>query len=40
MKTSHKKYRDLIALALSVNGRKETLDLLYEAAKFNKNYII
>ena len=37
MKISNKKYRDLIALALSVNGRKETLSLLYEAAKFNMN---
>ena len=37
MKISNKKYRDLIARAMSVNGRKETLDLLYEASKFNKN---
>ena len=37
MKISNKKYRDLIALAISVNGRKETINLLYEAAKFNKN---
>ncbi len=37
MKISDKKYRDLISLAMSVNGRKETLDLLYEAAKLNKN---
>ena len=37
MKISNKKYRDLIALALLVNGRKETLDLLNEAEKFNKN---
>ena len=37
MKISTKKYRDLIALAMSVKGRKETLDLLYEAAKFHKN---
>jgi len=37
MKISNKKYRDLISLAMSVNGRKETLYLLYEAAKFNKN---
>ena len=37
MKISTKTYRDLIALAMSVNGRKETLDLLYEATKFNKN---
>ncbi len=37
MKISNKKYRDLIALAKSVNGRKETINLLYEAAKFNKN---
>ena len=34
---SNKRYRDLIALALSANGRRETLDLLYEAAKFNKS---
>ena len=34
---SNKRYRDLIALAKSVNGRRETLDLLYEAAKYNKN---
>ena len=40
MKISNKKYRDLISRAMSVNGRKETLDLLYEAAKFNKNWII
>ena len=39
MKISNKKYRDLIARAMSVDGRKETLDLLYEAAKFNKNRI-
>ena len=37
MKISNKRYRDLIALAMAVNGRKETLDLLYEAAKFNKD---
>jgi len=37
MKISNKKYRDLIALAMSVNGLKETINLLYEAAKFNKN---
>ena len=37
MKISNKRYRDLIALAMSVNGRKETINLLYEAAKFNKN---
>ena len=37
MKISTKKYRDLVALTMTVNGRKETLDLLYEAAKFNKN---
>ena len=36
MKISNKRYKDLIALAMIVNGRKETLDLLYEAAKFNK----
>ena len=40
MKISNKKYRDLIALAMSVNGRKETINLLYEAAKFNKNQVI
>ena len=37
MKISNKKYKDLIALALTVNGRKETLNLLYEVAKLNKN---
>ena len=37
MKILNKKYRDLIALAMLVNGRKETLDLLNEAEKFNKN---
>jgi len=37
MKISSKKYGDLIALAMSVNGRKETLDLLSEAAKYNKD---
>ena len=37
MKILNRKYRNLIALAMSVNGRKETLDLLNEAAKFNKN---
>ena len=40
MKISSKKYGDLIALVMSLNGRKETLetlDLLYEAAKYNKN---
>ena len=37
MKISDKKYRDLISLAMAVNGRKETLYLLYEAAKYNKN---
>ena len=34
---SNKRYRDLITLAKSANGRRETLDLLYEAAKFNKS---
>ena len=37
MKISNKKYRYLIALAYSANGRRETLDLLSEAAKFNKS---
>ena len=37
MKISNKKYRDLIALAMLVNGRKETLDLLHEAEKLNKS---
>ena len=37
MKILSKRYGDLIALAMSVNGRKETLNLLYEAAKFNNN---
>ena len=37
MKSLSKKYGVLIALAISVNGRKETLDLLYEAANYNKN---
>tara|TARA_B100000212_G_scaffold58076_1_gene38973 strand:- start:249 stop:362 length:114 start_codon:yes stop_codon:yes gene_type:complete len=37
MKNSNKKYRQLIALAMTVDGRKETLNLLYEAAKFNRN---
>ena len=37
MKISNKKYRELIALAMLVNGLKETLDLLNEAEKFNKN---
>ena len=36
MQISNKKYRDLIALAMTVNGRKETLDLLYEASKLKK----
>ena len=40
MNISNKKYRDLIALAMSANGRRETLDLLYEAAKLNKNWTI
>ena len=34
---SNKRYRDLIDLAKSANGRRETLDLLYEAAQFNKS---
>ena len=37
MKILSKKYGELIALAMSVNGRKETLELLYEAAKYYKN---
>ena len=37
MNISNKKYRELIALAKSVNGRRETLELLYEAIKFNKS---
>ena len=40
MNILNKKYRDLIALAKSAQGRRETLDLLYEAAKFNKSKII
>ena len=40
MKISNRKYKDLLALAMSADGRKETLDLLYEAGKFNKNKII
>ena len=37
MKISNKKYRDLIALAMTFNSRKETLELLCELARFNKN---
>tara|TARA_Y100001978_G_C23322059_1_gene258859 strand:- start:117 stop:230 length:114 start_codon:yes stop_codon:yes gene_type:complete len=37
VKILNKKYRDLIALAKSANGRRETLDLLYEASKYNKS---
>ena len=37
MNILNKKYRDLIALAMSANGRRETLELLYEASKFIKN---
>ena len=37
MKISNKKYRDLIALEISVNGKKEAINLLYEAAKFKRN---
>tara|TARA_B100000212_G_scaffold2598_1_gene1907 strand:- start:256 stop:369 length:114 start_codon:yes stop_codon:yes gene_type:complete len=37
MKIPNKKYMDLISRAMSVNGRKETLYLLNEAAKFIKN---
>ena len=40
MKISNKKYRELVDLAMSVYGRKETLELLYEAVKFDKNKII
>ena len=40
MKIPDKKYRDLIALAMTVNGRKETLDLLYEAAKISNDLFI
>ena len=36
MKISNKIYRDLIALAILVNGRKETINLLYKAAKLKK----
>tara|TARA_Y100001978_G_C23465465_1_gene324401 strand:- start:213 stop:335 length:123 start_codon:yes stop_codon:yes gene_type:complete len=36
MKILNEKYRDIIALANSVNGRKETLELLYEAARLKK----
>tara|TARA_B100000212_G_scaffold308537_1_gene258328 strand:- start:416 stop:529 length:114 start_codon:yes stop_codon:yes gene_type:complete len=37
MKILNRKYSNLIALAMSVKGRKETIDLLNEAAKLNKN---
>tara|TARA_Y100000589_G_scaffold213081_1_gene200941 strand:+ start:118 stop:231 length:114 start_codon:yes stop_codon:yes gene_type:complete len=37
MKILNRKYKNLIALAMSVNGRKETLDLLKEAGKLIKN---
>ena len=40
MKITNKKYTDLIALATVANGRKETLYLLYEAEKLNKNHMI
>ena len=33
MKISSKNYTDLVSLAKSANGRKETLDLLNEASK-------
>ena len=36
MKISNNKYRDLIDRAMSVNGRKETIDLLYEAENLKK----
>ena len=36
MKFSNKRYKDLLARAISVNSRKQILDLLYEVAKFNK----
>ena len=35
IKISNKRYSDLIALAFTANGRKETFNLLYEE-KFNK----
>ena len=35
MKISNIKYKDLLAHAKSANGRKETLDLLYEAIRLN-----
>ena len=31
------KYKELLALAKSANGRKETLYILYEATRFNKD---
>ena len=37
MKISNIKYKDLLAIAKSANGRKETLDLLYEAIRLNKD---
>ena len=37
MKILNKKYIDLIALVKSVNLRKETLELLYQVERFNKN---
>jgi len=36
MKISNMKYKDLVARTKSANGRKETLDLLYEAIRLNK----
>ena len=34
---SNLKYKDLLALAKSDNGRKETLELLYEVIGSNKD---
>ena len=37
MKILNKIYKDLITFAMSINVRKETLDLLYEEGKCSEN---
>ena len=38
MKNSHERYKELIILAESAIGRKETIGLLHEAAKIDPKF--
>ncbi len=40
MRILNKKYQEIIAFVKTFNVKKETIDLLYELTKFNRNKIL